>query len=313
MTDILMIAPMHPLCMEEIARLGTVHRLWEAEDREAFLAAVGPKVEVVATDGHHGCPPALMEKLPALKLVSSYGVGYDAINVPEAAARGVRVTNTPDVLNDAMAEITVGLMIALARRIPDAEAYTRAGDWAAKGNFPLTAELTGATAGIVGLGRIGKEIARRLVAMKMEVVYHGRNEQAGQPFRYFPSLTEMAKAVDWLVVITPGGPETKKLVNAEVLAALGPEGRLVNVSRGAVVDEAALVAALKTGALGGAALDVFEDEPRPHPELLAMPNTVLSPHQGSATVRTRAAMGQLVVDNIKAHLAGKPLLTEVTG
>lgn len=313
MTEILMIAPMHPVCMEEIAKLGTVRRLWEAANRDAFLAAHGPSVEVVATDGHHGCPPALMERLPNLKMIGSYGVGYDNIPIPAAEARGVKVSNTPDVLNDAMAEITVGLMVALARRIPEAEAYVRRGDWSAKGNFPLTAELTGATAGIVGLGRIGKEIARRLVAMKMEVVYHGRTEQPGQPFRWFASLVEMAKAADWLVVITPGGPETAKLVNADALAALGPEGRLVNVSRGAVVDEAALVAALKSGAIAGAALDVFEDEPRPHPELLTLANVVLSPHQGSATTRTRAAMGRLVADNIRAFLEGRPLLTEVTG
>ncbi len=312
MTDILMIAPMHPLCMEEIVKLGTVRRLWEAADKDAFLAEHGPAIEVVATTGHHGCPPALMEKLPNLKLISSYGVGYDAISVPAATARDVKVTNTPEVLNDAMAEITVGLMVALARRIPEAEAWVRSGDWSSKGNFPLTAELTGATAGILGLGRIGKEIARRLEVMKMNVVYHGRNEQAGQPYRYYASLTEMAKAVDWLVVITPGSAETTKLVNAEVLAALGPEGRLVNMARGSVVDEAALVEALKAGTIGGAALDVFEDEPRPHPALLDMPNTVLSPHQGSATTKTRAAMGQLVVDNIKAHIAGQPLLTQVT-
>ncbi|QIE54959.1 2-hydroxyacid dehydrogenase [Pikeienuella piscinae] len=311
MSDILMIGPMHPVCMEEIAKLGTVHRLWEAKDKEAMLDEIGPKIEIVATDGHHGCRPDLMKRLPNLKLISSYGVGYDNIDVPAANAHGARVSNTPDVLNDAMAEITVGLMVALARRIPEADAYTRAGDWAGKGNFPLTAELTGATAGILGLGRIGKEIARRLVPMKMQVVYHGRREQKDQPYRYFPSLIEMAKAADWLVVITPGTSETTKLVDAEVLKALGPEGALVNVARGAVVDEAALVEALKSGTLGGAALDVFEEEPRPHPELLTMPRTILSPHQGSATRRTRQAMGQLVVDNIKAHLKGAPLLTEV--
>ncbi len=313
MTEFLMIGPMHPVCMEQIAALGTIHRYWEADDKEGLLAEVGARIDIVATDGHYGCPPAIMSKLPNVKLIASYGVGYDNINVPAAMAHGARVTNTPDVLNDAMAELTLGLMIALARRIPEAEAYVRSGDWTAKGNFALTGELTGKTAGIIGLGRIGKEIARRLEVMKMNVVYHGRTEQPDQPYRYFGNLVEMAAASDWLIVITPGGAGTLKLVNAEVLAALGPEGALVNMSRGAVVDEAALVAALKSGAVGGAALDVFEDEPRPHPDLLTMPNTILSPHQGSATTRTRAGMGQLVVDNIKAHLAGEPLLTEVTG
>lgn len=312
MTEFLMIGPMHPVCMEEIDSLGTIHRYWEAEDKEALLAEVGEKIDIVATDGHHGCPEPILSKLPNVKLISSYGVGYDNIDVPAANKHGARVTNTPDVLNDAMAEITVGLMISLARRLPEAEIFTRSGKWE-QGNFGLTGELTGATAGILGLGRIGKEIARRLVAMKMNVVYHGRNEQKDQPYQYYGDLKEMAKAVDWLVVITPGSAETTGLVNAEVLEALGPEGALVNVARGAVVDEEALVAALKSGTLGGAALDVFEEEPRPHPELLTMPNTVLSPHQGSATRRTRALMGKLVVDNIRAHLMGEELLTEVKG
>lgn len=313
MTDILMIAPMHPVCMEQIGTLGTVHELWRAEDRDAFLAEVGPKIGIVATDGHHGCRPELMGVLPALKLVASYGVGYDNIDVPAAAARGVAVTNTPDVLNDAMAELTVGLMVAQSRRIVEADAWVRSGTWAREGNFPLTAELTGKTAGILGLGRIGKEIARRLDVMKMTVVYHGRSEQAGQPYRFYGSLTAMAAAADWLIVIAPGTPETVKLVNAEVLEALGPAGVLVNMARGPIVDEAALVEALRAGRLGGAALDVFEDEPRPHPALLEMPNVTLSPHGGSGTEKTRAGMGQLVVDNIKAHLAGEPLLTPVAG
>lgn len=313
MPETLMIGPMHPVCMTEIAALGPVHRLWEATDPDALIAKVAPGVEIVATDGHHGCRPELMDRLPALKLISSYGVGYDNIDVPAANARGVRVTNTPDVLNDAMAEMTVGLMIAHQRRLIDAHVYVREGRWAAEGNFALTGELTGRTAGILGLGRIGKEIARRLVAMKMEVVYHGRSEQAGQPYRYFGALKDMAAAADWLVIVAPGTPETIGAVNADVIAALGPEGVLVNVARGPIVDEDALVAALASGALGGAALDVFRDEPRPHPDLLTMPNVLLSPHQGSATTKTRSGMGQLVVDNIKAHLAGAPLLTEVTG
>lgn len=312
MTNFLMFGPMHPVCMKEIDALGTIHKYWEADDKDAMLKEVGDRIDVVATDGHYGCPREIMEKLPNLGMISSYGVGYDNIDVPAAVAKGVKVGNTPDVLNDAMAEITVGLMVSLARRLPESDAYVRSSEWEKKGAFPLTREMNGATAGILGLGRIGKEIAHRLIAMKMEVVYHGRREQSDQPYTYYRDLKEMARAVDWLVVVTPGTPETTGMVNADMLSALGPEGSLVNVARGPVVDEAALVDALKSGALGGAALDVFEDEPRPHADLLAMPNTVLSPHAGSATEKTRAAMGQRVVDNIKAYLHGDPLISEVT-
>lgn len=311
MTDILMLGSMHPLCMAEIPKLGTVHKLWEAEDQDAFLKEVAEKITVVATGSGNGCPDDLIEKLPNLKMIASYGVGYDGINVPFARKHGAQVSNTPNVLNDAMAEMTVGLMVGFARQIPQADAYTRAGDWEAKGAYPLTRELTGATAGIIGLGRIGKEIARRLEVMKMNVVYHGRNEQSDQPYTYYGDLKEMAAASDWLIVITPGGAGTDKLVNADVLKALGPDGVLVNMARGQVVDEAALVKALEDETIAGAALDVYEDEPRPTKALFGLKNTLLSPHQGSATVRTRNAMGQLVVDNIRAHIEGKPLLSEV--
>jgi lactate dehydrogenase-like 2-hydroxyacid dehydrogenase len=287
-----------------------VHRLWEAGDRDGLLSDIGPQVRAVATDGHNGIAPGDMAALPVLEIVASYGVGYDAIDTAACKARGVRVTNTPDVLNDAMAEITLGLMIALCRRLPQADAYVRAGRWAG-GNFGLTGELTGAHAGILGLGRIGKEIARRLQSMKMKVSYHGRSRQPFEPYDYYPDLTEMARAVDWLVVVAPGTAETRGIVSREVLEALGPEGALVNVARGSLVDEAALVDLLGSGGLGGAALDVFADEPRAPEALWSMPNVVLSPHQGSATHKTRAAMGALVVRNLAAHFAGNPLLTPV--
>ena len=222
----------------------------------------------MATDGHHGVPPEVMAALPALEVVASYGVGYDAIDIAACKARGVRVTNTPDVLNDAVAELAIGLMIALCRRIPQADAYVRAGRWPA-GTFELTGELTGAHAGILGLGRIGKEIARRCQAMKMRVSYHGRREQAYEPYPYYPSLVAMAKDVDWLVVVAPGSAATAGIVSREVLEALGPKGALVNVSRGALVDEPAMVELLAAGRLGGAALDVFADEPRVPEALLA--------------------------------------------
>jgi lactate dehydrogenase-like 2-hydroxyacid dehydrogenase len=308
--EILQIAPMLPSVEAALAEAYAVHRYWEAADRSALLAGIGPRVRGVATDGHHGIAPDILAALPALEVVSSYGVGYDAIDTAACKARNVRVTNTPDVLNDAMAEITLGLMIALCRRLPQADACVRAGKWPG-GNFGLTGELTGKHAGILGLGRIGKEIARRLQAMKMRVSYHGRSEQPFQPYGYYPDLVARAHDVDWLVVVAPGTAATRRIVSREVMTALGPEGALVNVARGSLVDEAALVELLAAGRLGAAALDVFEDEPNVPEALLGMENVVLSPHQGSATRKTRAAMGDLVVRNLAAHFAGDPLLTPV--
>ena len=309
--EILQIAPMMPHVEAALNDAYRVHRLWEAEDRAAFLAEVGAEVRGVATSGHHGIPMPIMVALPKLEIVASYGVGYDAIDTAACKARNVRVTNTPDVLNDAMAEITVGLMIALCRRIPQSDQYVRQGRWAADGNYPLTGEMNGAHVGILGLGRIGSEIARRLQAFKMRISYHGRREQAFVPYTYYADLTEMARDVDWLVVIAPGSAETKHIVSRDVMKALGPKGSLVNVARGSLVDEAAMIELLGSGELGGAALDVFEAEPKMSDALWSMDNVVLSPHQGSATVKTRTAMGDLVVRNLAAHFAGDPLLTPV--
>lgn len=308
--DIIQIAPQPDAVEAALNEAYRVHRLWEAPDQAALLAEVGPRVRAVVTNGHHGIAAEVMAALPALEIVASNGVGYDAIDTAACKARGVRVTNTPDVLNDAMAEITLGLMIALCRRLPQADAFVRAGRWA-NGGFGLTGELTGAHAGILGLGRIGKEIAQRLSAMKMKVSYHGRREQPFVPYDYYADLLTMARDVDWLVVVAPGTAETRGIVSRAVMQALGPEGALVNVARGSLVDEVALVELLAEGRLGGAALDVFADEPRVPEALMAMENVVLSPHQGSATRKTRAAMGELVVRNLAAHFAGDPLLTPV--
>ena len=286
----------------------TVHRLRDAPDRDAFLAEHGERITAIASG--NGADRALIEALPNLGAIAHFGVGYDPVDVVAAKERGVRVTNTPDVLNDAVAEMTLGLMLALCRRIPQADEYVRAGKWE-QGSYPLTAELTGATVGVLGLGRIGQEVARRCQAMKMRVAYHGRTEQPYQPFEYYADLTEMARAADWLVVIVPGGGATKHLVNREVIEALGPEGSLVNVARGSVVDQDALVKALGDGTLGGAALDVFADEPQVPEALRDMDNVVLSPHAGSATRKTRWAMGDLVVRNLKAFMADEPLITPV--
>ncbi len=308
--EILQIAPMLPSVEADLFEAYTVHRYWEADDRAALLQEVGPRIRAVATDGHYGIAPEILQVLSALELVASYGVGYDAIDTAACKARGVRVTNTPGVLNDAVAELALGLMLALCRRIPQADAHVRAGRWTS-GTFGLTGELTGAQAGILGLGRIGKEIATRLQACRMRVSYHGRRHQPYEPYEYYPDLVEMARAVDWLIVVAPGSAGTRGIVSREVMEALGPGGALVNVSRGILIDEPAMVELLASGRLGGAALDVFAEEPRVPEALFAMPNVVLSPHQGSATGKTRAAMGRLVVANLAAHFAGDPLLTPV--
>jgi lactate dehydrogenase-like 2-hydroxyacid dehydrogenase len=308
--EILQIRSMQPEVEAALGAAYKVHRAWEAPDLGALLAEAGPRIRAVATDGHAGVRPEMLDALPNLEVIASYGVGYDAIDIPACRARGIRVANTPDVLNDAVAELALGLMISLCRRIPQGDAYVRAGRWPT-GSFGLTSELTGAHAGILGLGRIGKEIAGRLQACRMRVSYHGRRQQAHQPFQYYRDLREMAGAVDWLVVVAPGSAETRGIVSRAVLEALGPEGALVNVARGSLVDEAALIELLTDGQLGGAALDVFEDEPRVPEPLRALPNVVLSPHQGSATRKTRAAMGALMVRNLAAWFAGDPLLTPV--
>jgi lactate dehydrogenase-like 2-hydroxyacid dehydrogenase len=294
-------------CEQALAERYTVHRLHEAPDREALVADISQRVRGIAGGNVDG---NLMDRLPKLEIIANFGVGYDTIDTKAARDRNIRVTNTPSVLNDAMAEITIGLMVALARRIPQADQYVRQGKWPG-GTFPLQSELNGKTVGILGLGRIGKEIAVRCQAMKMRVVYHGRHRQELEPFVYYSALTDMARDSDWLVLVAPGGKSTEKIVSREVLEALGPEGRIVNMGRGTLIDEAAMVEMLVSGKLGGAALDVFEDEPQVPEALFALDNVVLSPHQGSATHQTRQQMGALVVKNLEAHFAGEPLLSAV--
>ena len=305
--DILQTHKLLASCETALAAKYTVHKLHEAADKDALLASLRDKVRGIA-GGYVG--PELMDKLPKLEIVANFGVGYDSIDTKAAKARNVRVTNTPNVLNDAVAEIAIGLMIALARRIPQADQFVRQGKWP-QGNFPLLTELNGKTLGILGLGRIGKEIALRAQAMKMRVVYHGRHRQSDEPFVFYSDLTDMARDIDWLLIIAPGGKGTEKIVSREVLTALGPEGYLVNMARGTLVDEAALVELLASKALGGAALDVFEKEPQVPEALFALDNVVLSPHQGSATHQTRNKMGALVVANLDAWFAGDPLISPV--
>ncbi len=263
----------------------------------------------VATNGHDGVPADVMAACPNLKMISCYGVGYDAIDTKAAADRGILVTHTPDVLNAEVASTTVLLMLASYRNFLADEAHARSGEWE-KGNAPLSRSADNRKVGILGLGRIGQAIADKLQAFNAEIHYHTRSKK-DVPYTYHASLVDMAKAVEVLICITPGGPSTHRIVNAEVMNALGPEGRLINVSRGSVVDEPAMVAALQEGRLGYAALDVFEAEPKIPDALKTMSNVVLLPHVGSATHETRAAMGALVVDNLLEHLSNGKVLTPV--
>ncbi|MFD1253037.1 Glyoxylate/hydroxypyruvate reductase B [Devosia equisanguinis] len=294
-------------CEAALAERYTVHKLHEIEHKAGWLAANGARIRAHAGSGVQA---DLMDKLPNLEIIASFGVGYDNIDIAGAKARNIRVTNTPDVLNDAVAELTVGLMISLARRIPQSDQYVRRGKWPS-GNFGLLSELTGKTVGILGLGRIGKEIATRLQAMKMRVVYHGRRQQPHTPYIYYDDLEDMARDSDWLVVIAPGGKGTEGIVSRQVLEALGPDGYVVNVARGTLIDEPSMLELLQNGGLGGAALDVFVDEPEVPEAFMHLQNVVLSPHQGSATHQTRDAMGALLVANLDRHFAREPLISAV--
>ncbi len=308
---LLMPAPMAEGVVTALAERFVVHRLWEQADPDAFLAAIGPSVRGMAASTLAGAIDAgWFDRLPALEIVASFGVGYDRIDAGAAAERGIVVTNTPGVLDAEVADLTVGLLLATLRRIPQADRYVRDGRWPS-GHFPLSPTLRGRRVGIVGLGAIGKAIARRLEAFDVPIAYHGRSRQAEIAYPYHDTAAGLAAACDVVIAIVPGGAATRHLIDAEVLAALGPDGVFINVARGSVVDQDALIAALQDGTIGGAGLDVFEDEPVVPEALMAMQNVVLLPHVGSATTVTRAAMGQLVVDNLFAWFDGAPAITPV--
>ncbi len=277
---------------------------------DAWLDSNGHKITHVSTDGHLGAPADLMAKLPNVQMIASYGVGYDAIDTDMAVSRGIPVSHTPDVLNEEVASTTLMLMLTLYRNFRFDEAHARSGNWTRDGNAPLSRSADKRTVGILGMGRIGQAIARKLQALNATILYHTRSEK-DVPYTYVADLTEMAKQCDVLVCITPGGPATRHLVDKSVIDALGPEGMLINVSRGSVVDEDALVKALQDGRLGSAGLDVFEKEPKIPAALCEMNNVVLLPHVGSATIETRKAMGDLVVDNLISHLETGKVLTSV--
>ncbi|HEY2138001.1 MAG TPA: 2-hydroxyacid dehydrogenase [Xanthobacteraceae bacterium] len=310
--DILLIGPTKPAVVDGLAPAFSVHKLAEAGDRDAFLAGLADRVRGFAvTYSNMAVDGALMSRFPHLEIVASFGVGYDHVDVKWAAEHGIVATNTPDVLNEEVADTALGLLLSTVREFPQAERYVRAGKWAAK-PYPLTrATLRDRTVGMVGMGRIGKAIARRLEAFGVPIVYHTRNPQPDVPYRHYPKLVDMARDTDTLMVIVPGGKATQNLINADVLDALGPNGILVNMARGSVVDEPALIRALKEKKIYSAGLDVYVKEPAVPQELLEMDHVVLFPHLGSASEWTRTKMDRLVVDNLASWAAGKGPLTPV--
>jgi hydroxypyruvate reductase len=308
--DIIVTTKLFPRTQERLSREFTCHMLHEAADRAAFLKELAPRVRALATFGPAGADATLMDALPKLELISNFGVGVDAIDLAAAKKRGIIVTNTPAVLNDCVADTALALTLNVMRKFPQSEGYLRSGYWATRGGYPLTTSLGGKTMGILGLGRIGEAIAKRAQAFGMKIRYHNRNKK-DVAYPYDVDAVALAKNADVLMIVTPGGADTEKLVNAKVLDALGPEGYLVNIARGSVVDEPVLLKYLQEKRIAGAGLDVFADEPRVPPAFFALENAVLFPHVGSATTETRTAMGNLQIDNLLAHFAGKPVLTRI--
>jgi lactate dehydrogenase-like 2-hydroxyacid dehydrogenase len=286
------------------------HNLFEAADKDSFLKNLGQKVRALATFGHQAVNGKLMDALPKLELISNFGVGVDAINLDDAKARKIIVTNTPDVLNECVADTAIALVLNTLRKLPQSEGYLRGGKWVEKGPYPLTTSLGGKTMGVLGLGRIGEAVAKRAMACGMKIRYHNRRKK-DVTYPYDPDPVALAKNSDVLMVVTPGGAETKNLVDARVLDAIGPAGYLINIARGSVVDEPALLQYLQANKIAGAGLDVFADEPRVPPEFFKLDNAVLFPHVASATNETRKAMGDLQIENLRLHFSGKPVATRV--
>jgi lactate dehydrogenase-like 2-hydroxyacid dehydrogenase len=297
MTEILMLGAM-PLVLPKLERSLRVHKLWEATDKDAFIAEVAHAIRGIATGGNIKTDAALIDRFPNLQIIANFGVGYDSVDAAHAATRGIIVTNTPDVLTEEVADTAMGLLLMTAREFGAAERYVRAGKWL-HGAYPLTrSTLRGKTLGIVGMGRIGKAIATRAAAFGLKLAYHNRRPAGDTDIPYFGSLIELAAHVDILLSVLPGGASTHHLIGADVLEALGPEGILINIGRGSVVDETALISALKAGKLFSAGLDVFEKEPCYPEELAQFDRVVLLPHVGSASIHTRQLMGDLVADNL---------------
>jgi hydroxypyruvate reductase len=306
-TDIIVTAPLPPFLYDPLKAAYRCHDYVAATDKPGLLASAAAKVRGLVQGGGTVTPTSLLDALPALEIISVFGVGYDGVPVDYCRQRGLKVTNTPDVLTDDVADVAVALVMMAGRGFVRLNRFVHAGEWQKRGP-ELTTKLGGKTVGILGLGRIGKAIAKRLSAMEMKIAYTGRKPQ-DVPYRFIPSLEALAAESEFLVVACPGGAATKDIVNAKVLAALGKKGTIVNIARGSIIDETALVAALQAGSIKGAGLDVFADEPSIPPPLYAMDNVVLLPHVGSATRETRQAMGDLCKANLDAWFAGKPLPT----
>lgn len=309
---ILQVGPYPAWDQEPLDQAFRMHRLFEAADRAAFLAEIGPQVRGIATRGELGAGADMIAACPNLEIICVYGVGFDAVDLGAARARGIRVTNTPDVLTRDVADLGVAMMLAQSRGMIGAEAWVRDGSWATKGLYPLQRRVWGKRAGILGLGRIGHEVARRLAGFDLDIAYSDVAPKDFAPdWQFIADPVALAARSDFLFVTLAASAATRHIVGAKVIEALGPEGMLINISRASNIDEEALLAALETGRLGSAALDVFEGEPHLNPRFLALPNVMLQPHHASGTTETRKAMGQLVRDNLAAHFAGRPLLTPV--
>jgi lactate dehydrogenase-like 2-hydroxyacid dehydrogenase len=308
--DVLLMCALRPRALAQLQADYTLHRYDLADDPQALLAEVGARCRAVVTNGHTPLAREQLAQLPKLEIVSCVSAGFESIDVAELKSRGIPLTNTSVALLDDVADLALLLVLATRRQLISAHEYVRSGEWAKQGMFPLLSSLRGKRTGIVGLGQIGLAIARRLEPMGLEIGYTARSEKPCG-YRYHASLLQLAEWAQILIVTVPGGPETAKLIDADVLRALGAEGTLINISRGSVVDEAALIAALQSGQLGSAGLDVFASEPNPDPALTQLNNVTLYPHHASGTVETRDAMAKLAVDNLAAHFAGQPLLSEV--
>jgi len=310
MIELLQVSPLPPFLVERLQADYTLHDFIVPADPDGVLAEVGPRVRGILAGGMAGPDAALINRLEKLEIIASFGVGFDATDVVAAQARGVVVTNTPDVLTGDVADLAMTLILMAPRRIGEAERFLRAGKWTA-GRFDLGTTLRGKRLGILGLGRIGQAVARRAEVFGLNIAYHDIRPLGDLPYRSYPTLEDLARASDILLVACDGRPANRGLVDAAVLAALGPAGCLVNTARGPIVDQPALVAALADGTIAGAGLDVFDGEPAVPAALMELENVVLTPHIASSTHETRRAMADLVFDNLKAHFAGKPVLTPV--
>jgi len=303
-------APGHPGTVERMDKLFDATKLWEAPDNSVVLQQLAPRMRALAHAGHSKLGAELMDALPKLEIIAHFGVGVDQIDLEAARQRGIIVTNTPEVLDDCVADCAMALVLNTLRKFPQAEAYLRAGHWKTRGSYPLTTSVGGKTLGILGLGRIGSAIARRALAFGMNIRYHNRNPK-DLPYPYDPDPIALAQHSDVLLIATPGGENTERLVGAGVLEALGPRGYLVNIARGSVVDQPVLLHYLQAQKIAGAGLDVYDDEPNVPPAFFALDNAVLLPHVGSASEETRRAMGDLQIENLLLHLSGEAVKTRV--